>query len=604
VLKLLLAFLIPIFTIVAIPFAGLALMYDGSTIDGLPVNLYTEDSNALEMIYEEIDYAIEDVKNDVDKDLEFTLHQDIINTAIFNMIRDESFNPNYLPTDDCLSSECQYIFEEIIEREGEDLYIRFIGVWVDLGEERVTLNTAVEVQYGTGFTYRTTIKTRFIVQDNVDDYHLEFDGFNIGNLPLPQGMFSFIFKQVDNLTNINFNSIEEGVAVGDLDLKNLSYNLPKEDIRLFAEKQGEEPIFDLIGELVGVVSENRLLTFLFEDEQFTFTFGLALLRNEEDTTIPEYLKAMQDTTGKFNPIAFNPETHLTNRFEEFVFNMALTGNNEFRIKERTLNQVLYHNFEGFESTRFTHTYTDTENRVHSLTFGLDGLWFNINESTVVINGLFSYDSVKILVELEAIQTSDNPDLFIYDLSMITIGRDQDERDGDFLAITRTEAFKNVLADLGDIGFGHFTNEGLLVISSTTITDFFETGTVEGNIQISSIDIKDGAIAMDIDAPDDLQTTLDSYSDAVNDVFKDDTLNQSLNEKLTPEQGSKEEETINQITAIQEKLNNDEPITSEDVEILFDSYDAMNLQSQMEFIETFESFIDPDLISDFQEGFKN
>jgi len=603
-LKLLLALLIPVFTIIAIPFVGFALMYDGASIDDLPSHLYKEDANALEMIYEELDGAIERVKHDVNEDMDFVLHQDIINTAIFNMIREESFNPSYMPTDDCDNSDCMYVFEEVIETDGPSITIRVTGIWVDLGDERVTINVGVEAQRGSGFTYRTTIKTRFIVQDEPDSYHLAFDRFSLGRIPLPKALFSFVITQVDNFATLNLDNIENEVTVGNLDIRDLSYQLPKEDIRLFVEEQGEEPVFELIGELVGVVSENRLLTFLFEEEQFTFTFALALLRNDSDTNIPDYLLSLQDSDGNFNPIAFNPERHLTNRFEEFVFNMALTGNNTFKIREQTLNQFLYHSFDGFEVTRFNHSYVDQNGNVQELTFGLDALWFNTSEENIVINALFSYDEVKIKVELYAYEVSEDPNRFVYDLSLITIGRDEGERDGDYLAITRTEAFKNVLKDVGNVGFGYFDQEGNFVMDTTVITDFFDDGTVEGHINITQIAVIDGAISMDVEAPGDLQDVLNNYTDAVQQVFKDDTLNETLSNNLNAEADTPEEKTIQEVTNIQNKLANDETIEPESVQALFEAYDAMPLDKQQAFINTFEAYLDPTLIEDFTSGFRD
>ena len=123
--KLFLAILIPVLFVLGTPALLATIMYDGSGEDLMPTHLYTEDADAEAMLYEELTSSLDDVTNEVEEDFIFNLHEDIINTAIFQAIREE--NPDYMPTDDCATPEACYAVYEQVPIEDFDIMLRVVG---------------------------------------------------------------------------------------------------------------------------------------------------------------------------------------------------------------------------------------------------------------------------------------------------------------------------------------------------------------------------------------------------------------------------------------------------------------------------------------------
>lgn len=107
-IKLFKAIFIPILIVIGLPALLLAVMYDGSGEESMPIHLYTEDADAKGMVFTELSSAIDDFEAGVTENMVYELHQDIINTAIFDFLRGEEMNPDYMPTDDCDETSCKY----------------------------------------------------------------------------------------------------------------------------------------------------------------------------------------------------------------------------------------------------------------------------------------------------------------------------------------------------------------------------------------------------------------------------------------------------------------------------------------------------------------
>ena len=61
------------------------IMYDGSGDEQMPVHLYTEDADAQQMLMEELRTSFDELEAGDTQDFIFNLHEDIINTAIFEL---------------------------------------------------------------------------------------------------------------------------------------------------------------------------------------------------------------------------------------------------------------------------------------------------------------------------------------------------------------------------------------------------------------------------------------------------------------------------------------------------------------------------------------
>ncbi|MDR4969460.1 MAG: hypothetical protein RG740_07560, partial [Acholeplasmataceae bacterium] len=72
--KLLFSLLFILFTLIGIPVLLVGLMYNGNALDEMPLSLYTENADAQQELYTELNQAITSAKTGMDTDLELKIH--------------------------------------------------------------------------------------------------------------------------------------------------------------------------------------------------------------------------------------------------------------------------------------------------------------------------------------------------------------------------------------------------------------------------------------------------------------------------------------------------------------------------------------------------
>ena len=624
--RLFMAIFIPILFILGTPALVATLMYDGSGDVHMPTHLYTEDADAEKMLYAELSSAIADVEDNVTEDMVFDLHQDIINTAIFEVFSDEEMNPDYMPTDDCDSDSCNFVFAEVLPVEGFDIGLRLVGAWVDFEDDRFIGNVFLEVSLDDGFTYKTIIQVHFLFKDLPDRYELEFDKIQIGNLPIPKTLISSILSTVDDqIDDIDLEEETDAVPVGDLDITNLSYTLLKDDIlsELAKSEDGEEDTgAALAQEVLTIIFDNELINFAFEEEKFVLTAGVSKFRSDE-TDIPAYLydlhfKTMvegEEVIGEFDPESFDPETYLADKFIEFVFNYALVPGSGFTINEMTFNKLIYYTAEGFSDTRTTYEYTNEDGEIEIIDIGLKAIWFELAPEEINVFALFRIAGIDSILKIKALEVSTSDTELVFEFTEITFGEDEGEADGDYLSIIELEVFNQMFLELEDVEFGSFEEQvdGSVVLKITTagLSSLMQDGSQEGAVEVNGISLELGAIVLDVAPPPEQQALVDAleaFSGAINTVLEDDALLTDLEAALDPEEGSSEEAVVQAIEELQTALTDDDPATipeSEDIIELFEDFEDMDPESQEIFLDTFEDFItdlDPSIYEDFEDLF--
>lgn len=600
--KLLTSLTIMVIAFVGVPLLLVGLMYEGDAFEQVPVELYQTDENARQMIYKELNEAISLAKSDNLADLELTIHEDILNVALFNAVRGnderEGINPNYLPNDDCLDSSCKYVIEEIMDN---GTTIRVLGLWVSITEDTLILNVAIEAEMN-NFTFKTIVQTDLILTDDVQNqtYTFEFGALRVGNIPLPKGLLTTIINLLENVTDIALDS----VPFGELTLSELRYTINKQDIVEFVKSKGEDDATMLLAtEVLGIVFDNGLIQFNLEEENVNLLFRISTIRNSPDTLVPTYLQG-------FDYESFDIEQTLKNRFDEFVFTMALTNQTYFTITEQTFNRMFYKQMEGFENARFDFEYNDELGNPQTLTVGLLAVWFEfvvVEENSEMVTyldiyGLFDIDGIKSQLHIRSDEVIDYQEgVYAFDLSTITLG---EETGKEFLTIDNLEPFKDYLSTMEDFNFGYFSTEGYIVIDTTRLTSLMEDGSNAGVVSVSEVEIVDGALRVHIEATDaNLQTILDDFANALNTTFTDPSLTSNLETILDTQNPGPEQDTYNQVLTIQDKIDNEEPINEEDVAALFENFDEMSPEAQAAFIDTFEGLIDPSLLNDYTTQFE-
>ncbi len=606
--KFLISIFIIIVVIVGIPLAILGIMSDGKSFDDIPTHLYHEDADAMKLLYEEIDRSLAELEEDDEADLVFALHQDVLNTAIFEAIRggedSEGINPDYLPGDDCDIDACRYVFTETFDMGNRTVHLRVPGIWTTFDADKdetdkgyITLNLAASFQIGDGFTYRTVVRMKGAFRDTEEDYILEFDRLSIGSLPFTQGFFTTIMGWTGAIDEDN---VEDNLPFGTFDLDNLRMTIEKEALSEWLREDEEAPMMALVAEFVDIIYANRMLHVGVHDEAFMVTFEVSKLRNDAETDIPAYLYDLHGPEG-YDPERFDIKRHMETRFEEFVFNKALAKQTVFTLDERTFNKILYDTFEGFEEFR-----SEREVDGRTMGIGLDALWFEFHDDEIVIKALFSIDHVRSLIEMRADQTASSPTVLEYTVSTITIGKDEGESEDEYLVIENLDAFKALLADIGDAYFGEFDEDGTLVIDIDRLEDLFDEGIADGAVSVESFDIVKGAIELEMAVDSDLEHLLDGFTDGIRTALKDMDAAGLLADSLNVEDEGPEKDAVEKLQQIQDALIADEDaeIDPEDVQSLFDSYGEMSPEAQETFMQTFEGLMDESLVESFNDSFRD
>lgn len=115
-------------------------------------------------------------------------------------------------------------------KELNNLEIGFKGVWVNLKDDHFYFKAL-----GAIGGYKTCAAIDFRITDGTDDVKLEFDGVKIGKIGVRKTTLEKILRQVvkqaENAGNsVDFDSIEEDVKVGVLDIDTLMYSVTNDEL--------------------------------------------------------------------------------------------------------------------------------------------------------------------------------------------------------------------------------------------------------------------------------------------------------------------------------------------------------------------------------------
>lgn len=624
--KLFMIIFIPVLFVLGTPALVATLMYDGTGDTHMPTHLYVEGASAEEMLYAELTASIEDVEGGVTEDMLFNISEDIINTAIFEAIRQPDVNPDYMPNDDCVEDSCNYIFAEPVEVEGFNISLRVVGIWVEFEQDKFIFNVFLEVDINDGMTYKTIMETHFILQDESDEYVLKFDKIQMGNLPIPGSLISSIISTIDKqIDDIDLDEISADVPVGILDISELMYTLPKDEIvEQLATQEGSEPdsSAQLAQEVLSIVFENGLLEFNLVDTELVLTAGISLFENEDEQNIPGYLYDMHyqeevegvTVYGEFDPLSFSPETYLADKFTEFIFNYALAGG-DFIIGEETFNKLIYFGAEGFEETRTTYEYDNlTTGEEEVIDIGLKAIWFELAPDEIYINALFKIAGIDSLLQIKAIDVSDPLDTskLMFEFDSITFGKDVDEADGDYLSILDLEAFKQVFADLGDVEFGEFDNDpdntiedGTLVISVDRLTAVMNDGSVDDEtVSVDGIALVQDGIQLIITFNSVYADVLEDFTTALEEVVGNPALLDDLEAVLdTTDPESPEAQIMDNVTDLQAAIIAGDDIVAEDITEMFENFEDLDPATQEAFLDAFEGLIPEGTLDGYEDLFE-
>jgi hypothetical protein len=596
-------------------------MYDGSGEDLMPIHLYNEDADFEAMIYEELTVSLDELADGVEDDFVFNLHEDIINTAIYEQIIKE--NPDYMPTDDCATPEACYIVYEQIPVEEFDIMLRVVGAWVEFNEDLFSLNTYLEVELNDGFTYKTVITVEFKFLDNPDHYLLQFNRVSVGNLPIPGSAISSVLNALENnIEDLDLEELTADIEYGEADLSDFTFKLYKDEIINMigddcdpeVDTECEEPTTEdkMLKQVLSEVFEQRIVVFEFVEEEFVASAQLSLFVSEDETEIPSYLYDLHDVdpisgeVGAYNETLLDQENYLKDMFTEYIFNYALVGGG-FNITEEMVNKLIYSSQGGFADMGETQELELPDGTIRELELGVKGIWFEFTPEGLQAKALVKLDSISSVVIIKAskVESLSSDTELVFDFTEVSFGEDASETETDYISITDLDVFKEMLADLGDVEFGEFDENGILTISAERLSALMTEGegSEQDTVVVTGISLIQDAIVIDIEPADaELAAALEDLSEELQNIIEDPQLLTDLEEILDTDGGGAEQEVFEAVQDLQETLANDELPEPEQVEELFENFQEMDEETQEEFLETFADLIDPTILEDYEDLF--
>lgn len=621
--KLLMAIFIPILMLLGTPALLAAIMYDGSGYEDMPVHLYTEDADFQKMLFQELSDSLDELDTGVNDDMEYNLHEDIINTAIYEQILNT--NASYAPGDDCATDEeCYIMVQELPLGEGSE--VRLVGAWVEFEQNKFVMNVFIDVQLTDGIAYKTVIETHFKLEDHPGEkkYTLQFEKIKLGNLPIPSGMISSILNIVEsNFDGLNLDEAVEGLPLGSFSFDTFTYTLEKEEIvaKIGETEAGVEPSDDtlMLQEIASIVFEQGLLDFELVENELILAARISKFSTDDVQDIPEYLYEQHviigyddnndPIYGVFDDATFDAAVYLQDVFTEYVFNNALIGGG-FQITEETFNKVIYDGAKGFENTGTIQELELPDGTVREVEVGLKAVWFTIEEDAIYANGLFKLDNTISVMKLKAtkVEEASSTTELVFDFTELTFGKDADETALDYISVTNLAVFESYLTGIDDIEFGTITEidgEIFLTISSDALTSVLTEGQDEQTVVINGINLIHGALVLDVQPADPvLAQALEDLNAAINEILADETLITDMAAVLNPDNDNEEaQEVIDAMANIQTILTDEnQEIEAEDVEVLFNEFEDLTEEEQGQFLEEIATALPEDVYNQFLEGF--
>jgi hypothetical protein len=617
--KLFLAITIPILVVLGTPALAATLMYDGTGDENMPTYLYTDDYDGQQMLFTELNNSINEVENGDANDLTFHLHSDIINRMIYEAIVEQ--NPDYAPGDDCTTDNECYIFSEPLEVNGYNFSFRVVGMWVSFYDGATasdpgsfTFNIFLEIHLSNGSTYKTVVELHFTFEDNDNYYYLEFNKVQIGRLPLPKSIFTSVIGIIENQANIDLQSQLSNLPIGELDLTNLSYKIQKDDIlsKLGETQNGEVDSGALLSqELLSVIFDNQLVQLDLQDDEFNIKVGISQFSSDESNDIPAYLYNLHDHSivngetviGAFDPMAFNPDDYINNLFTEFVINNALLGGG-FNISEEDFNKIIYAKADGFSDMRKTVDIPVSDTETKSVEVGLKSIWFEFEDGSIYAKALFKFDTIESLLVMKADETSSTTDELKFEFVSITAGKDDAEQPGEYIEIDDMTNFQKMFAQIGDVEFGEFDENGDLYITTEKLTQLMQDGSNQGAVVVSAIELHEGYITIFVEPADpNFNAALNNFQDAISGALADAQILDDLGTVLDPNDGGTEQAVYESVQEIQAALSDPiQEVQPEQIEELFNNFEDLDPETQTEFLNTIVDSVDASVLDGFEDIF--
>lgn len=587
-----LLFALLIFALIS-PFIILGLMYQGNADANIPTEDYTEAATIENVLAGEIDVALESL-NTPEEDLVLSLSQTTMNALIYAFLTGENGpNPNYDPGDDCTGDSCAIITETFDINANATGTLRVTGFWVELLENQLQIHLNASMQYNDGFTYATSVRLDFNVEDRPDAYDLSFDRVSLGRLPLTQSLFTRVLGWVESITG---ESVEnpDALPFGTLDLETLSLTIPKAEIIQSIEDDPDQENSALLAELLRVGFANELLTFKVSDGQFDVTLQSSLLFNEGPLELDPALAAVFET-----PEAFDPTDSFTGLLESLVLTAALSEEGTLVVDELLLNQVIAQSLTQAEAFSFTQTFAGIEGEVTEITMVLDALMMDLTDVGMVLTVSFNINGAFSQVRLHLDETiSNDPLVLVYDVSRLSIGEDATESESDYLVLDQLTPILEALGTYVSTSAVSINSDQQMVLDGRLLQASLEASIAGGGVELSAIDARADALLLSLSFGGIINDAITAYGDALKDLLEDDLALQAIESAMSAIPSSEVDALLDSMNTLSDELASGNP-SGDTVDMFVDAYQSLSASEKTTLMESFETIIGAELIADFE-----
>ena len=595
--KLFLSLFLLLFLIILSPVILLALMYQGDIESALPTESYQPDITPSQIVSEEMDQALSLLSSPTE-DLGLGFSEGMMNALIYaSLTQEEGLNPEYQPGSSCETDACQFLVTESLS---DELTAHLKGVWVELEDDQITIHLSAALDWQDRFTYQTILSLVFNVTDDTDAYRLTIDRVRLGRLPVTSRFVGRILGFVETITGQPILEVDGDLPIGTIDTETFSITVSKDEIvRTYKEDESIEN-GPLVGALLEILFDNELLTFKLEDQMLNFSLRTSLILSDETTQLPSRIEELYENDERLDLEAF-----LQNRFEEFLLTQALLGDTSFRLNQRVFNTIIASSVSGEDGLPdLSWDYENSEGNDEKIELGIRGIWVTLLEETFTVHALLNIASNPSLIEFNFVTVpSNDPFTLVYEIESMTMGRSPSNPDHPYLVIADFEAFIPLMSEYLDSDFIRFNALNQLEVGGSNLEEFLNDLLAESGILLNEITVVDGAFILGLGFDPQLQLIFDNYASAINDVLGNEDFINALNNALDPN-NKEAEELINQLSEIQQKISQNEPVTPEDVNKLVQEFDDLSNEEQDAFFSAMQAFIDPSLVEDFENSFNN
>lgn len=575
------------------PFVILGLMYQGNADANIPAEDYTEAATVENVLAAEIDLALEGL-NTPGEDLVLSISETTMNALIYAFLTSENGpNPSYNPGDDCVDDACVIFTETFDINANATGTLRVTGFWVELFDNQLQIHMNASVQYNDGFTYATSVRLDFNIEDRTDEYYLAFDRVSLGRLPLTQSLFTRVLGWVENATG---ESVEnpDALPVGTLDLETLSVSIPKAEIIQSIEEDPDQENGPLLAELLRIVFANELLTFKVLDGQLDVTLQSSLLFNEGPLDLDPALEDVFE-----NPETFDPTASLTGLLESFILTAALSGEGTLMVDELLFNQVIAQSTAQVDGLSFTQTFAGIEGDMSEVSIDLASLVMDLTDTGMIltlslnINGAFSQVRLN-LVE----RASNDPLVLLYDVSELSIGEDENETEADYLVLENLAPILEALSANLSTSAVSINDAQQLQLDGRILQTTLEESMAGGGIDLSAIDTEEDAVLLILTFDGIINDTITAYGDALKDLLEDDLALTAIESVMNTLPSDEVDALLDSMNTLSDELASGAP-SSETVDAFVDSYESLSALEKTALMESFETIMGAEIIDEFE-----